>query len=62
MSIELQDFYKDFFQEVISYSETGEFMQNAFTNVFCNYLIDAGEFDTFDTAYYKAAKGMKVDG
>ena len=62
MSIELQDFYKDFFQEVIGYSETGEFMENAFTNVFCNYLIDAGEFDTFDTAYYKAAKGMKVDG
>ena len=62
MSIELQDFYKDFFQEVVGYSETGEFMENAFTNVFCNYLIDAGEFDTFDSAYYKAAKGMKVDG
>lgn len=62
MSIELQDFYKDFFQDVVGYSETGDFMENAFTNVFCNYLIDAGEFDTFDTAYYKAAKGMKVDG
>ncbi len=62
MSIELADFYKDVFQEVVGYSETGEFMENAFTNVFCNYLIDAGEFDTFDSAYYKAAKGMKVDG
>ena len=62
MSIELNDFYKDFFQEVVGYSEVGEFMENAFTNVFCNYLIDAGEFDTFDTAYYKAAKGMKIDG
>ena len=62
MSIELADFYKDVFQEVVGYSETGEFMENAFTNVFCNYLIDAGEFDSFDTAYYKAAKGMKVDG
>jgi len=62
MSIELADFYKDIFQEVVGYSDTGEFMENAFTNVFCNYLIDAGEFDTFDAAYYKAVKGMKVDG
>lgn len=62
MSVELEDFYSDFFQEVVGHSETGEFMENAFTDVFCNYLIDAGEFDTFDAAYYKAAKGMKVDG
>lgn len=62
MSINPEDFYKDFFQDVVGYSETGQFMENAFTEAFCNYLIDAGEFDTFDSAYYKAAKGMKVDG
>ena len=37
-------------------------MENAFTELFCEYLIDAGEFDTFDGAYYRAARGMKVDG
>lgn len=62
MSIELNDFYKDIFQEVVGYSEKGEFMENAFTNVFCSYLIDAGEFDTLDTAYATPSRGMQVNG
>lgn len=62
MSIELDDFHKDFFQAVVGFSETGAFMEHAFTEVYCSYLVDAGEFDTFDSAYYKAVKGLKVDG
>jgi AIPR protein/Abortive infection phage resistance protein N-terminal domain len=62
MSADINEFYSDFFQEIVGHSETGQFMENAFTEVYCEYLIDAGEFDTFDGAYYKAAKGMKIDG
>ena len=62
MSSELAEFHKDFFQEVVSQADMGKFMENAFTEHFCDYLVDAGEFDTYDPAYYRAAKGMKVDG
>jgi hypothetical protein len=62
MSNEIEAFHTDFFQEVVSQADTGKFMENAFTELFCSYLVDAGEFDTYDPAYYRAAKGMKVDG
>lgn len=62
MSVDLADFHRDFFQEIVGRAEAGQFMENAFTELYCEYLVDAGEFDTFDGAYYRAARGMKVDG
>ena len=37
-------------------------MDTAFSERFCNYLSEAGEFDTYDLAHYRAAKGVRVDG
>lgn len=61
MKLEFDEFYKDFFQGIVSASDDGEFMENAFTSVFCDHLIEAGEFDAFDMAY-AARRGIQVNG
>lgn len=61
MNLELDEFYKDFFQDIVRHSDAGEFMENAFTSLFCERLIEAGEFDAFDIAY-EARRGIKVNG
>ena len=63
MSNDIDDFYQDFFQDVRSSADTdGDFLEASFVERFCEHLIDAGEFDTYDAGHYRAAKGMRVDG
>ena len=62
MHIDIGEFYTDFFQEVVGRSEGGQFLETSFTETFCDYLINAGEFDTFDCTYYKTDRGIRVDG
>jgi hypothetical protein len=60
---DLEEFYRDFFQDVQATADTDEaFLESSFMSIFCDYLIDAGEFQTFDAALYKAPRGMRVDG
>lgn len=61
MNLNFDEFYKDFFQDIVSHSDNGEFMENAFTSLFCERLIEAGEFDAFDIAY-EDRRGIKVNG
>ncbi|MEE2730108.1 MAG: AIPR family protein [Pseudomonadota bacterium] len=59
----IDEFFQDFFQDIRSSADAdGEFLESSFVEIFCNYLIDAGEFDTYDAGHYRAAKGMRVDG
>ncbi len=63
MSDELDKFYQDFFQDIRSSADAdGKFLEESFVERFCGYLIEAGEYDTYDAGHYRAAKGMRVDG
>jgi len=63
VSDDLDKFYQDFFQDIRSSADAdGEFLEASFVERFCDYLIDAGEYDTYDAGHYRAAKGMRVDG
>ena len=64
MSLDLEEFRHDIFQEVVGDADAGgKFLEEAFLTHFSDYLIDAGEFDTFDPAFYKSANGqLRVDG
>lgn len=64
MAIELEEFYQDFFQEILASADAdGQWAEDAFFDHFCEHLIEAGELDTADRAPYNPPKGgMRVDG
>ncbi len=62
MTIELDEFHRDFFQEILASADAdGEYVEDAFFDRFCESLIDAGELETADAARYKSV-GLRVDG
>lgn len=64
MTISLEEFHQDFFQEVMASADVdGLYAEDAFFELFCEYLADAGEFDGADRSYYRnAITGIRVDG
>jgi hypothetical protein len=63
MTMSLEEFHEDFFNQVRAIADAeGQFLETSFLEHFAGYLEDSGEFDTFDLAQYRAAKGMRVDG
>lgn len=64
MTSELQEFYREFFQEVQASADAdGRWAEDAFFEHFCEYLIAAGELETADRSPYSPARGgLRVDG
>ena len=64
MTISLEEFHQDFFQEVMASADVdGLYAEDAFFELFCEYLADAGEFDTADRApYCPPTAGIRIDG
>ena len=63
MTITLDEFAADFRQDVLRSAEAaGEWQQDAFFEVFCEQLVEAGELDHADRAHYRGARGIQVDG
>lgn len=64
MTISLEEFHKEFFQEVMASADVdGLYAEDAFFEAFCSYLIDAGEFDSADRAFFRNTNsGARVDG
>lgn len=63
MAIEIEEFYKDFFQDVSVSADADErYAEDAFFDLFCEQLIEAGELDSADRAQYLPPKGMRIDG
>jgi hypothetical protein len=65
MAIEVDEFAKEFFQEILSEADAvGQFAETVFFEKFCSYLTDAGELDTADRADYRGSQtsGIRVDG
>jgi hypothetical protein len=63
MTMSLEEFHEDFFNQTLTVADAeGDFLETAFLEEFCAFLVDSGDFETFDRAHYRAAKGMRVDG
>jgi len=64
MTISLEEFHQDFFQEVMSSADVdGQYAEDAFFELFCDYLAEAGEFDAADRASCcPPTGGIRVDG
>ena len=63
MTITLDEFAAEFRQDVLRSAEAaGEWQQDAFFDVFCEHLVEAGELDHADRAHYRGARGVHVDG
>lgn len=65
MAITLDEFAKDFFQEILSEADAdGQFVETVFFDKFCENLTEAGELDTADRADYRGppTSGIRVDG
>lgn len=62
MAIELDEFHQEFFQDVMASADAaGNYAEDSFFSEFCEYLIDSGELETADRAYY-SGRGLRVDG
>lgn len=64
MAVQLAEFHREFFQEVITAADAdGKYKEDAFFDLFCAQLIEAGELDSADRAAYRGpAPGVRVDG
>ena len=63
MSIDLQDFNQEFFQDVYGSADAeGKYVEDAFFETFCAHLVEAGELETADRAQYVSPRGIRVDG
>jgi len=63
MSIDLQEFNQEFFQDVYGSADAeGKYVEDAFFETFCAHLVEAGELETADRAHYVSPRGIRVDG
>jgi hypothetical protein len=63
MSSSIELFYNEFRQSVLASAESNlDYVESEFIQAFTQELIEAGVVEGFDEAYYRAPKGMSVDG
>ncbi len=63
MAIEIEEYYQDFFQEIIGAADAGgQFVEDTFFELACEKLVDAGDLDSAHRAHYLPPKGMRIDG
>lgn len=63
MAIDLEEFHLEFFQDVHGTADAdGHYAEDAFFELFCDQLVDAGELDTADRALYLPKQGVRIDG
>lgn len=63
MQTDLENFYQEFSQDIYADADLdGAFVEDAFFNLFCEQLVEAGEFETADRAHYLGPRGMRIDG
>ena len=63
MAEELENFHKEFFQDVHGLADAGgRYAEDAFFELFTSQLVEAGELETADRAPGGSPRGMRVDG
>lgn len=60
----VEEFYEELFQDIKTTADAyGIYLEDAFFDIVTDYLIDAGEFDEAERAFYRPAQGgIRVDG
>lgn len=63
MPSDLDEFHAELFQDIHATADAGgRYVEDAFFELFCSHLVEAGELDTADRALYIAPRGMRADG
>ena len=63
MTEDLQEFHQEFFQDVLGAADAeGRYAEDAFFDLYCEQLTEAGELETADRARYFSPRGVRVDG
>jgi len=63
MGYSVEDFNCEFRQDIYGSADAdGRYVEDAFYEHFCSYLIDAGEVDTADRVQYLSSRGIRIDG
>ena len=63
MESNIQIFYNDFRQSVLAAAESNlDFIESEFVRGVTDELIEAGSIDGFEEGYYRAVRGVSVDG
>src|SRR6266480_463423 len=63
MDIELEDFHRELFQDVhVAADADGRYVEDSFFDLFCGHLVETGELETADRAFYQSPRGVRVDG
>ena len=64
MSIDIAEFHEELFQEIHSHADAGgDYVEDAFFDILTATLIEAGDLETADRAYYAPPRGgIRVDG
>ena len=63
MPISLEEFTAEFRQDVLRSADAGGvWQQDAFFELFCEHLVEAGDFDSADRSHYQGTRGIRVDG
>ena len=63
MSREIDSFHSEFFQDVFRDAEAGgRFAEDSFFELFCNQVMEAGELEAADRAFYQSPRGIRIDG
>lgn len=59
-----EEFYEELFQDIKTTADAyGIYLEDAFFDIVTDYLIDAGEFDEAERAFYRPVQGgIRVDG
>lgn len=60
---DINSFHEELFQDIKNRAESeGIFKEDAFFDVFTDYLLEAGEFDEAQRAFFSQLGGIRVDG
>jgi hypothetical protein len=63
MAFDLTEFYQEFFQDLHHSADAdGRYVEDAFFELFCSHLVEAGELETADHAQYLSPRGIRIDG
>lgn len=59
----ISGFHEEFFQAIyVAADADGQYAEDAFFELYCEQLVDAGEFSSFERVAWAGARGARIDG
>jgi len=60
---EISGFHEEFFQSIyVAADSDGQYAEDAFFELYCEQLVDAGEFSSFERVAWAGTRGARIDG